>query len=105
MHARPGRQAEHGIELIGEELIGAVPGELVDTTRQLFTLADLSTVWIEADIFESDISFIRTGQAAKITTPNVANTGFQGTVNFLQPAVDPQQLLTVAPFLRSCFPD
>jgi RND family efflux transporter MFP subunit len=65
-------------------------GQYVKEGDVLYTVTDLSTVWIQADIFESDIPFIRTGQAAKITTPNFMNTSFQGAVSFLQPAIDPQ---------------
>src|SRR5215468_4773827 len=65
-------------------------GQYVKEGDVLFELADLSTVWVQADIFESDIPLIRTGQKVKITAPTLAGGAVQGTVNFLQPAVDPQ---------------
>jgi multidrug efflux pump subunit AcrA (membrane-fusion protein) len=65
-------------------------GQYVKEGDVLFELADLSSVWIQADIFESDIPLIRTGQKAKITSPTIPNGSIQGTVNFLQPSVDPQ---------------
>src|SRR5262249_40220745 len=64
-------------------------GQYVKEGDVLYTITDLSTVWIQADIFESDIALVRNGQPVKITAPNV-NGALQGTVNFLQPAVDPQ---------------
>ena len=65
-------------------------GQYVKEGDVLFELADLSTVWVEASIFESDIPLIRIGQRVKITAPTLAGGSVQGTVNFLQPAVDPQ---------------
>jgi RND family efflux transporter MFP subunit len=64
-------------------------GQYVKDGDVLYTVTDLSTVWIQADIFESDIPLVRNGQPVKIAAPNV-NGALQGTVNFLQPAVDPQ---------------
>jgi RND family efflux transporter MFP subunit len=66
-----------------------VEGQYVKEGDVLYTVADLSTVWIQADIFESDIPLIRNGQAVKITTPAVPGS-LRGTVSFLQPSVDPQ---------------
>src|SRR5215471_297484 len=65
-------------------------GQYVKEGDALYTISDLSTVWIQADIFESDIPLIRNGQTAKITSPVLMNGTLQGTVSFLQPAVDPQ---------------
>jgi multidrug efflux pump subunit AcrA (membrane-fusion protein) len=45
---------------------------------------------VQADIFESDIPLVRTGQAVNITAPTLAGGAVQGTVSFLQPSVDPQ---------------
>lgn len=65
-------------------------GQYVKEGDVLFELADLSTVWVGADIFESDIPFIHPGQKVKITAPTLAGGSTQGTVGFLQPSVDPQ---------------
>jgi RND family efflux transporter MFP subunit len=65
-------------------------GQYVKEGDVLYTVTDLSSVWVQADIFESDIPLIRSGQAAKITAPTLGDGSIQGTVSFLQPAVDPQ---------------
>ena len=64
-------------------------GQYVKEGDILYTVADLSTVWVQADIFESDIPLIRNGQAVKITATGLSGM-LRGTINFLQPAVDPQ---------------
>jgi len=65
-------------------------GQYVKEGDVMFDLADLSTVWVQADIFESDIPFIRAGQKVKIAAPTLTGGSIQGTVNFLQPSIDPQ---------------
>lgn len=65
-------------------------GQYIKEGDVLFEIADLSTVWVQADIFESDIPLIRNGQTVRITAPTLAGGSLRGTVNFLQPAVDPQ---------------
>ena len=65
-------------------------GQYVKEGDVLFELADLSTVWVQADIFESDIPLVRAGQKARITGPTVRGGPIQGTISFLQPSVDPQ---------------
>jgi len=71
-------------------------GQYVKEGDVLFELADLSTVWVQASIFESDIPLIRTGQKVKISAPTLAGGSLQGTVNFLQPAIDPQNRTMIA---------
>ncbi len=65
-------------------------GQYVKQGDLLFELADLGTVWVQADIFESDIPLVRTGEKVKITAPTLMGSSIQGTVNFLQPSIDPQ---------------
>jgi RND family efflux transporter MFP subunit len=70
-------------------------GEYVKEGDILYTVVDLSTVWVEAQIFESDIPLIRNGQAVRITSP-AASGSLRGTVNFLQPSIDPQTRTMIA---------
>jgi RND family efflux transporter MFP subunit len=65
-------------------------GQYVKEGDVLYTVTDLSTVWVQADIFETDIPVIRTGQSVKITAPALGGSSVRGAISFLQPAVDPQ---------------
>ena len=54
----------------------------VDTTSRLFTVVDLSTVWVVADLYEKDFSRVRVGSPATVTTaayPDLALEGRSGT--------------------------
>ena len=44
----------------------AAPGETVGTEDELMTVADLSTVWVQADVYEKDIHAVREGQQAEV---------------------------------------
>src|SRR5262249_34689785 len=65
-------------------------GQYVKVGDVLFEVADLSTVWVQADIFESDIPLIRTGQRVKITATALAGGSIDATVTLLRPSVDTQ---------------
>jgi hypothetical protein len=64
-------------------------GQYVKEGDVLLEVTDLSTVWVEAEIFESDIPFVRNGQTVRITAPTVVGS-LQGTISFLRPSVDTQ---------------
>ena len=66
----------------------AFPGQRVSGETELYTLADLSGVWVMADIFEADAPQIRIGQAARIGVQGAGGTQF-ARVSYIQPQIDP----------------
>jgi Cu(I)/Ag(I) efflux system membrane fusion protein len=68
----------------------AVRGMMFEPGMNLFRLADLSLVWIKAQIFEQDLPFVRLGQEAKATIPSLPGQTFAGRVTFLYPTLDPK---------------
>jgi cobalt-zinc-cadmium efflux system membrane fusion protein len=66
------------------------PGEVVDPERELFTLADLSTVWVIGDVYQRDIASIRPGQQAAITTESYPDETFAGRITYVSDVLDPQ---------------
>jgi membrane fusion protein, heavy metal efflux system len=63
------------------------PGQVVSAGQDLFVIADLSTVWIIADLYEKDFATVRMGSEATVagrTTPPV-----RGRVAYIDPRVDP----------------
>jgi Cu(I)/Ag(I) efflux system membrane fusion protein len=54
----------------------------------LYRIADLSTVWVLADIFEQDLGLIQLGQEAKITVPAYPDRAFTGKVAFIYPTIN-----------------
>ena len=65
------------------------PGEAVDTQRELFTIADLSTVWVIGDLYQKDIASVRRGQEAQITTESYPGETFIGRITHVSDMLDP----------------
>lgn len=66
----------------------AFPKQRITADTELYMLADLSRVWIMADVFEADLARIRTGQPATVSLPYENNRSFSARVSYIQPQVD-----------------
>ena len=67
----------------------AFPNQKVTPDSDLYTITDLSRVWIMADVFESDINAIKVGDAAYVSFASAGAPPFAARVNYIQPQVDP----------------
>lgn len=67
------------------------PGQFVkpDSTEPLFTIADLSTVWLLADVSEADVPLIKVGQRIEIHVAAYPNETFTARIAYVSPSVDP----------------
>ncbi len=65
-------------------------GQVVTTAQELFTITDLSSVWLEGSVLEDDFATIRVGSRATITTPAYPGRTYRGAVDYIDPRVDPQ---------------
>lgn len=65
-------------------------GQVVTTAQELFTITDLSSVWIEGNVLEDYFATVRTGSRATITTPAYPERTYRGAVDYIDPRVDPQ---------------
>lgn len=63
-----------------------VAGARVEAGARVYRIADLSTVWIEAEIYESDLTHIRVGQRAVVELPH-AERNYEGHVDYIYPTV------------------
>jgi len=68
----------------------AFPRQQVTPAMDLYTLVDLSRVWIIADIFEADAASIRMGAPALITAAYDRALSLRGAVSYIQPEFDAQ---------------
>jgi len=67
----------------------AVAGSYVSPGTALFEVADLSRVWVVADVFEQDIARVRPGADATFAAPALPGDRFVGKVTFVYPTVEP----------------
>ncbi|MDP6495957.1 MAG: efflux RND transporter periplasmic adaptor subunit, partial [Dehalococcoidia bacterium] len=68
----------------------AQEGMYVKTGTRIYTLADLSQVWIKLDAYESDLEWLRPGQKVQFTTVSYPGEIFVGTISFIDPVLDPK---------------
>ena len=68
----------------------AVEGMYVDTGSKIYTIADLSRVWVKLDAYESDLSWIRYGQTVAFETEAYPGEVFSGRIAFIDPVLNPK---------------
>ena len=68
---------------------GANVGLNVDMATKLFTVVDLSTVWVVGALYEKDFSRVRVGGAATVTTSAYPGINLAGRVSYIDPQVSP----------------
>jgi cobalt-zinc-cadmium efflux system membrane fusion protein len=97
-----GRPASHVRGVIRAPISGTVaeklitPGQLLQAgTTPCFTVADLSRVWVMAQISNSDLASVRVGDTAQVET-GVASTQLGGTVANISALVDPDTRAVIA---------
>jgi Cu(I)/Ag(I) efflux system membrane fusion protein len=66
---------------------GVAEGQYVGADTPLFTISDLSRVWVLADVYEMDLPRIGTGARAEFVTDGLPGRRFEGTVEFVYPTV------------------
>ncbi len=65
-------------------------GMYVETGTKIYTIADLSQVWIKLDAYESDLIWVRNGQRVEFDTEAYPGEIFTGKVVFVDPFLDPK---------------
>ncbi|MCB0327623.1 MAG: efflux RND transporter periplasmic adaptor subunit, partial [Bdellovibrionales bacterium] len=65
-------------------------GAYVKEGTRIYTIADLSRLWVEIEAYESDLRWVRYGQHVEFTTAAHAGEVFHGQVSFVDPIVDPK---------------
>jgi len=70
--------------------IGARPGAKVDPGQSIVTLADLSQVWVVAEVPEISLGQIRVGQPVQITFPAYPGEIRNGRIDYIFPTLEPQ---------------
>ncbi len=63
-------------------------GMYVQTGTRIYTIADLSNVWVKMDAYESDLEWLRYGQEVEFTTISYPGSVFKGTISFIDPILN-----------------
>ena len=65
-------------------------GQYVNVGDPLFNIADLSTVWVEVEVYENEFPFVKLGQRVDIVSQSYPGKTFNGRVSFIYPFLDPK---------------
>jgi len=76
--------APHAGTVVAQE---AIEGLFIDPSIELYTISDLSRVWVLADIYEADVPYVQVGSVARLTVEGRA-APVTGKVAFLYPTID-----------------
>lgn len=68
----------------------ALEGQYVNVGDPLFNIADLSTVWVEVEVYEGDFPYVKIGQKVDIVSQSYPGKTFTGRVSFIYPFLDPK---------------
>ena len=64
-----------------------VPQQYVQAGQPLLQVADLSKVWVEADVYEKDLHRVQVGESVAISSPAFPGVSWNGRVAFIEPLV------------------
>ncbi len=65
------------------------PGQVVQAGQtQAFTISDLSTVWVLANVYQTDLAFVKSGEEVVVQTDAYPGS-FHGRISYVSPALDP----------------
>ncbi|MDF7806177.1 DUF3347 domain-containing protein [Verrucomicrobia bacterium S94] len=65
----------------------AQEGMYVQTGTRIYTIADLSTVWVQLDAYESDLNWLKYGGKVEFSTEAYPGETFTGTISFIDPVI------------------
>lgn len=76
--------------VITDQQVTAAAGvKTLDNSPNLFTISDLSHVWIVCDVYENDLGFVRTGEYADVHLNAFPNMVLKGRISNIGPVLDP----------------
>ena len=68
----------------------AFPQTSVTPDMELYTVADLSTMWATAEIYEYEVPYVQVGQQAQMEVSYVTGKTYSGRLTYISPTLDPQ---------------
>ncbi len=63
-------------------------GMFVKAGKQLFQISDISSVWVDADVYEYELPWLKPGQQARVEFPYTPQKTLEGKISFIYPYVE-----------------
>ncbi len=76
--------------LVAEKMDQALEGMYVKAGMNLYKIVDLSNMWVEVEIFENQVPWLKIGQRAQVELPNEPGRRYWGRVRYLYPFFNPK---------------
>ncbi len=76
-------------------------GDYIKRGEAIYEIADLSRVWVLFDVYESDMKWVKKGDKISFTVESLPGETFQGTVDYLDPVIDPKTRVAKARVVKS----
>lgn len=70
--------------------IGIKNGMYVTPGTQIYTIADLSSVWVIVDVFEHQLTWVKVGNKARVKVQSMSDKEWQGEVDYIYPELNPK---------------
>jgi len=67
----------------------AFPQTAVTPDMDLYVISDLSSIWVNADVYEYEVPFVKVGETAKMELSYYAGKTYTGKITYIYPSVDP----------------
>ena len=71
-------------------------GDYVERGKPLYEIADLSSLWLLFDVYESDMTWVKKGDKISYSIQSVPGENFEGTISFIDPIINPQTRVATA---------
>lgn len=71
-------------------------GDYVGQGMPIYEIADLSSLWVLFDVYESDMPWVKVGNKIKYTIQSLPGESFEGVVTFIDPLINPQTRVATA---------
>jgi Cu(I)/Ag(I) efflux system membrane fusion protein len=65
-----------------------VPGSAFKASTPLLRIADLSTVWVEGQVYESELPWVKVGMNTEVVLEDMPDRSFVGKINFIEPTIE-----------------
>ena len=76
--------------VVVEKMDRALDGMYVEAGMNLYKMADLTTIWVDVEVFEHQVEAMRVGQRARVELPYLPGRPYTGFVRYLYPHFDEQ---------------
>lgn len=70
--------------------LGVIAGDRVEPDRELFEVADLSRIWVLADVYERELARVKPGLVARLALDAYPGRAFTGRIEYVYPRLDTQ---------------